>query len=949
MIDHREVAARLVDQVRLQFPQADLQMNSRDIRPGDVFVAVPGLVGDGRDYIADAVAKGAVGVIYEAPLSDGQQVALQNVPGWGVTELKGCLGQLAHQWWQAASDALTVIAVTGTNGKTTTTQWLAAALNNQGHRCGVIGTLGVRSMAQTQGEGGLTTPDVISIHRHLYQMQREGVTHVVMEASSIGLEQGRLDAVSIDVAVFTNLTQDHLDYHADMQAYANAKALLFKRPGLKCAVINADDAYASWMRSSGAASTVFYSAMGQQADVSADRVVVQAQGQQFELHVDQQGVSVRTPFAGAHSIANLLAVASVLHVLGWTPQAIAVALEQLPPVSGRLEPVEPIGQIEQPPHGDASGTTNLGPYVVVDYAHTPDALANVLGALRPMAKARGGDLWVVVGCGGNRDASKRPLMAAVAEEAADRLVLTSDNPRNEDPVDILDQMLSGIQNPSRVTVESDRALAILGAIWQAKPQDVVLLAGKGHEDWQEIAGERLPFDDRQWARLALLFVGTPPEVQTDTRALRSGALFIALPGERFDGHDYLAVAREAGAVAAVVSHVVDDESLAQVHVHDTRLALQTLAKAWRRLFDIPLIGVTGSNGKTTTKEMTAVVCRAWVGSSAVLSTQGNLNNELGVPLTLLRLRAHHQVAVIEMGMNHPGEIALLADIAQPTVGLVLNAQREHQEFMKSVDAVANENADVLRSLPANGVAVYPAGDQYTTLWHEAASHVSHHLSFGRQTESVVQVLDCHLDAAGSTFTLRYHGQSQPARLAIAGQHNIINASAAVSCAVAAGAPFHVAVKGLSEFQAVKGRLQVHQLPCGQTLVDDTYNANPDSVLAAIDVLTMLPAPRALVLGDMGEVGDEGPQMHAEIGQYAHDRGIDYLWVLGQATQHAVAAFGPGARWFESPQQLCEQTSDTSINSLLVKGSRFMGMERVVNWWLNRAVPASRNEEAQHVS
>lgn len=925
----------LVAQLREISAHGSLCLDSREVGVGDVFLACSGHETDGRNFIGDAIKRGAVAVVHEAGLTAEQTQALGEVPAWPVAELRDLLGELASVWWGKPSLGLTVIAITGTNGKTTTTQWLAAALRAAGIPCGVIGTLGVSGLDGRVIVAGLTTPDVVSLHRHLADLRAQGVTHVVMEASSIGLQQGRLDAVQIDVGVFTNLTQDHLDYHGDMQTYAQAKALLFERPELKHAVINVDDQYAGFMRAACKAEVLSYGLSSSEAAIKATDVTQEPEVQGFSLTDGDQFVEVKTPFAGVYTVSNLLAVASVLRVLGWSLGDIRNALQALPAVNGRMQPVEPI-----------QADTRL-PSVFVDYAHTPDALANVLQALRPLVQARGGRLCCVIGCGGNRDPHKRPLMAQVAHKLADRVVLTSDNPRHEDPQAILQDMAKGLSSFDRVEMEANRAVAILGAIWQAESNDVVLLAGKGHEQYQDMGGHKHPFDDRQWAKLGLLMAQMPILVETDSRQLTPEALFVALRGERFDGHDYLDSAQAAGAVAAVVERADVSVSLPQIVLGDTLKALQAMAVAWRRRFDLPVIGITGSNGKTTTKEMTAAICRAWVGVDHTLSTTGNLNNEIGVPLTIMRLRDHHRVAVIEMGMNHPGEIAELAKIAQPTIALVLNAQREHQEFMQSVQAVAQENGQVLCALPSDGVAVYPAGDIYSELWASLSEHVQTQLTFGQSDQAVMSIRDCRLDALGSQFVLRFGQEAAEIKLPVAGLHNVFNAAAAAACAVAAGALLKKVAEALAGFVAVKGRLLVHRLPDGLTLVDDTYNANPDSVRAAIDVLTTLSAPRALVLGDMGEVGDNGPQMHTEVGLYARDKSIDYLWALGQATQDSVKAFGADARWFESPEALCEHAVSVKPASVLVKGSRFMAMERVVNRLLT--MESTKSEQgAKHV-
>ena len=927
----------IVQALRRAVPEhASLCLDSRDIGPGDVFVAAPGLSGDGRDHIADAIARGAHAVIHEAGLTELQQTALGQTSAWSVAGLRQQLGELGALWWSKPSSALTVIAITGTNGKTTTAQWLVAALAHQGIRAGVIGTLGMSVGATAIAAGGLTTPDVLSMHRHLAGFVAQGVTHVVIEASSIGLDQGRLDGIEIDIAVFTNLTQDHLDYHGDMQTYARAKARLFQWPTLKHAVVNADDPYALQVVAGASAPVLRFSVRDPNAQCYAT-AHSDSDGQVLSVRLDAQSFDLPTAFVGAHAAANLLAVTGALHCLGWSVAEIAGALTALPAVPGRLEPVLPIG---------THGPVDL-PKIYVDYAHTPDALKNVLQALRPVVAASGGHLWCVVGCGGNRDIAKRPMMAAVASQHADQVVLTSDNPRDESPHVILAQMRQGAGQRTNVQQQADRAIAILTTIWQARDGDVVVIAGKGHEQYQEIEGRREPFDDRQWARLALLMMRTTPPVQTDTRKLSPGALFVALRGQRFDGHEYLSQAKQSGAIAALVQTSDPAQALPQIVVGPTLPALQRLATAWRRRFTLPVIGVTGSNGKTTTKEMITAICHQWVGQSQTLSTTGNMNNEIGVPLMVLRLRNQHRVAVIEMGMNHPGEIAVLAAVAQPTIALVLNAQREHQEFMQSVQAVAQENGQALCALPADGVAVFPHGDTHSDGWQAQSAHVSKQRTFGYDRQASLCVSESRTDGLGSQFRLTIDGASVEISLPVAGQHNVLNATAACACATAAGATLRDCQRGLEQFKAVKGRLQVHRLGSGLTLLDDTYNANPDSVRAAIDVLQALPAPRALVLGDMGEVGSQGPAVHTEIGHYARERSVQYLWALGQATQDSVTAFGEGARLFDSPESLFEYAMQIKPASVLVKGSRFMAMERIVDHLIAATSKGQASREAGH--
>jgi UDP-N-acetylmuramoyl-tripeptide--D-alanyl-D-alanine ligase len=419
-------------------------------------------------------------------------------------------------------------------------------------------------------------------------------------------------------------------------------------------------------------------------------------------------------------------------------------------------------------------------------------------------------------------------------------------------------------------------------------------------------------------------------VSTDTRAIAPGELFVALRGERFDGHAFLASAKAAGAVAAIVDRRHPDAGpLPVVIVEDTKVALGALARRWRSRFSPVLIGVAGSNGKTTTKEMLAAILRQHAGDEHVLATRGNLNNDIGLPLTLLKLRAAHRFCAIELGMNHKGEIAVLADIAKPTVALVTNAQREHLEFMRSVDEVAEENADLYRALAADGVAVINADDERAGVFRAAAGN-RRTVEFGLNAPAAVTG-GYALKQLSSDIRLRTPAGETVATLAIPGAHNVRNALAASACAQASGIPLGAIGRGLTAFRPYAGRLEVKRTTEGATVIDDSYNANPDSVRAAIDVLAASPGRTLLVLGDMGEVGEQGPRFHAEAGEYARERGVGGLYALGELARHAADAFGTNARHFQSVDALAAAAREAAGAgaTLLVKGSRFMRMERVV--------------------
>jgi UDP-N-acetylmuramoyl-tripeptide--D-alanyl-D-alanine ligase len=422
-------------------------------------------------------------------------------------------------------------------------------------------------------------------------------------------------------------------------------------------------------------------------------------------------------------------------------------------------------------------------------------------------------------------------------------------------------------------------------------------------------------------------------VFSDSRTIDQGGLFIALRGERFDGHDFVATAIARGAAAAMVDEAWAtrhaDQKLPMLVVKDTRLGLGQLAAAWRAQFAISLIAVTGSNGKTTVKDMCAVIMAAQLGRDHVLATSGNFNNDIGLPLTLLKLNAQHRAAVIEMGMNHMGEISYLTRLASPTVALVNNAQRAHLEGLGSIAAVARAKGEIFEGLGSDGIAVINADDPHAAIWRDLAA--------GRRTMSFGLDAMADIGAAikpsepGSCISLTTPMGKAEFHLQLSGRHNAMNALAATAACLAAGAPLGAVVKGLSGYCGAKGRLQRKAGECGACLIDDTYNANPDSMRAAVDVLAQLPGKRMFVMGDMGEVGDAGAQFHSELGGYAKSQGIDRLFCLGSLSTAAAHNFGEGGMHFNRIEDLIKavrQELDATA-TVLVKGSRFMRMERVV--------------------
>ena len=679
-----------------------LSLDSRTLKEGQLFLACRGSAGHGLKHLDHALQRGAGAVAWE-PDPDWDELRIRDVirssgiPFVPVVDLRRHASGIAGRFFGEPSHRLEVIGITGTNGKTSCSQFLAQALEPE-LPCAVIGTLGSGFPGRLQAASH-TTPDPVSLQARLAELEQEGARAVSMEVSSHALDQGRVASVAFDIAVLTNLSRDHLDYHGDMQSYASAKQRLFLHPGLRCAVLNHDDPFGRELLPElpGGLDTVLYGrgSVPRLPEhlagwVWAEEIETHSGGMRIEIRSSWGEGRLDTSLLGRFNASNLLAVLAVLLYRGEPLTRALQRLEALRGVAGRMESFGGFGQ----------------PRVVVDYAHTPDALEQALAALREHCTGR---LVCVFGCGGERDRGKRPLMGAVTEFRADRVLLTDDNPRGEDGNAIIRDILEGMHDRDRVLVERNRRHAIRRAIELCGPGDLVLVAGKGHETTQTNGQLVTPFSDREEVAEALKRQATDPSastaasasaacslslseaadliggrrigqdlrfsaVSTDTRTLSPGQLFVALQGARFDGHDHLAQARDCGAVAAMVSRDLEPV-LPLLRVPDTRLGLGNLAAAWRRRFGRRVLAVTGSNCKTTVKEMLAAILGR---RGPVLATRGNLNNDIGVPLTLLGLQGQ-PYAVVEMGANHPGEIAYLSRLARPDLVLLNNVGAAHLE------------------------------------------------------------------------------------------------------------------------------------------------------------------------------------------------------------------------------------------------------------------------------
>jgi murE/murF fusion protein len=914
-----------------------VQSDSRAVGPGDVFVAVRGIRSDGHAFIQMAIDRGAAAIVVERE----DAVPPGKVPVVVVPSGAVALGVLVGRALGDPAKAMTLIGITGTNGKTTTTYLVESILVAAGKKPGVIGTVTYRWDGQAI-EAPYTTPTPQVLHETFAKMRDAGCTHVVMEVSSIAIAMDRIAGVQFDVAAFSNLTQDHLDVHGSMEAYRDAKRRLFSDHLRGAAVVNVDDPEGAGIAAKATGRVLRVTAAGKASTDAEIRVT--------EQHSTVKGIETRVatprgeldltakPLIGHYNVENLALAAGIGEALGLPHDVIVKGIAALPGVPGRVERVVNTADLD----------------ILVDYAHTPDALRNVLAAVRPLTRRR---LICVFGCGGDRDPTKRPKMGAAVAELADLAVVTSDNPRTEDPRAIIEQILPGVPRP--FLVEADRAIAIRAAIAEAVPGDVVVIAGKGHEDYQIIGTTKHHFDDREQAaeastlRETRLLAGlardaggeisvasgtrartepNAPEnlinrIVIDSRKAVPGALYVAIKGEQHDGHAFCAAAVESGAVAVMVEQVAE-VPVPQIVVGDTRIALGKIARHHRRAWPGKIVAITGSAGKTTTKELTRAALAA---AGPTLAAEGSLNNETGVPLTVLGLRLFHEFGVIEMGMRGAGQIEYLTRIAEPDVAVVVNAGSAHIELLGSMDAIAVAKGEIWLGLREGGTIVRPVDDD--RLGHLARTHrpKARHVTFGEADADVTLVDYKPLDAGGA-LVIDVFGARHEITLHLVGRHAALDACAAIAAAHAAGASVAEALAGIGRARPPAMRGEVVELG-GRKVIVDCYNANPASMAAALRALAERAHGRKgiAVVGDMLELGEHAPAAHRDVGVLARELGLGVI-ALGAQAATVTAAFGDGGEIAESPAAAANRVLErtTPGDWILLKASRGMKLERVLD-------------------
>lgn len=968
--------------------------DSRVVKKQSLFVALAGVKSDGHSYVTKVIEHGCAAIIIEKQTLSVNDFGDDGVCIISVDNSRETFAKVVAAFYDYPQNSLTFIGITGTNGKTTITYLLEKVLEDRGLQVGVIGTVSYR-YTDRQGikhqlPAPLTTPDPLILQKQLRQMADEGVQTVVMEVSSHALDQKRLGNIQFDIAAFTNLSHDHLDYHQSMDEYFHAKTSLFtdhlKESGQAVVTYKETDdeignGWASALSTLLQGQNISYVSCGRQDNAVIQPLLIKSYIDRTEMSLNTPvgEMSLISPLVGRFNVDNIMTTLGIAFTMGLDLHLAAQSLALATGAPGRLERVE-LQQGEQQKK-----------VVFVDYAHTPDALFNVLQNLKALPHDK---LLCVFGCGGDRDVTKRPEMGRIAAELSDVAIVTDDNPRSEPSSAILRQILAGITSAGMEQKTPDwlftgsvgkgsvvipsRYEAIRQAIQCASANDIVVIAGKGHEKYQLTNEGKRFFDDCLEAREALFSwdtssvaesLGTKPingndskefsSVCTDSRKVMKGQIFVALKGDKFDGHDYIDQVILSGAGCVIISDVSKlsvETEIPVFQVTDTIQALGELAGFRRRkiagLSDPLVIGITGSCGKTTVKEMTSAIFSARYPDSdnaplgRVLRTTGNFNNLIGLPLSLLPIELKHRVAILEMGMNQSGEISRLAEIAGPEISCIVNVYGAHLEGLGTIEGVAKAKEELFQGTDQNGILIVNLDDDHVVTSAAKYPHkkVTYTMKEDVHSSADLSATDIRCRDDGKiSFILHIGDMTKKVNLKVVGRHNVANCLAAAAIAHAAGTEAAVIVQGLETFQSSDKRLEVLRTASGYSIINDTYNANPASMKAGLATLASMNGQRKIaILGDMLELGEASLEAHKEVGRKAACSGLTYLAVCGSFAQYiAEGALQAGmdkagvhvfadkdeiCAWLEVQEKVGELKKDTWI---LVKASRGMRFETVV--------------------
>jgi UDP-N-acetylmuramyl-tripeptide synthetase/UDP-N-acetylmuramoyl-tripeptide--D-alanyl-D-alanine ligase len=877
---------------------------------GFIFVCIKGRRFDGHTAAARMLSeKGAFCIVTDHDLGLEKQIIVENT--------RKFYGQMTAAWYNHPERKMVFAGVTGTNGKTTTASLLAQVLVSGGQTVGLIGTTGVFIM-DAHNETKIdapenTTPPVSEFYRILAEMSDKNVTTVVMEVSSFALEQERIGPLIFDVTVFTNLTQDHLDYHGTMEDYYEAKKKLFTEHS-KVSLINTDDSFGVRLFTElnqaktnnvagGKNGTIYAYGTSKGCPILIENVTLDPDHTRFRMEAGGVMFIVSTCLVGEYNVYNTAAAIAAANVLGMGINSVVRSVSKAKGAAGRCEVIP----------------CSRGFTVICDYAHTPDALTKVCSALKRTTRGR---LITVFGCGGDRDADKRPKMGRAAQEYSDVVIVTSDNPRNEDPDDIIDHIINGMDSTKPIVRITDRKAAICYAISEGRQGDVILLAGKGHETYQIFAdGFTIPFDERRIVADMLARYSAPlpkdkgrgdvvlsiatlndfvygsmhdirdinrdvfvSAIFTDAQAPVRGGVYVAVKSDSYDGHDFIPAAMDAGAMFTIAERIVP--GYPSIIVKNTKSAMLDIARYCRKQHDILTVGVTGSAGKTITKDMIALALSC---EKTVFKTEINQSNEVGVATAMFGLNSSYNAAVIEMGMSRPGEILKLSNAVQPDICLITNIGYNHIENFDSQVDILNEKLEILNGAAKNAPFVINGSDPMLMSAQEIFERKHKIVTFGWDGDFDYNAIDLKHNGSRVSFRVTKHGEYiSDVELFDNDSYNVMNALAAVTIADLAGVDAGTAGQMIGCYQPPPLRSHIEKR--GQnTLIVDCYSASPASMESSIKMLAQMPikpgARRVAVLGDMLEDGEDAQKLHEQVGELVVKNGIDLLVCYGEKAKY----------------------------------------------------------------
>ncbi len=920
---------------KLENWQGKVQTDNRKIKPGDIFVCIQGANFDGHNFINSALEKGAALIVC-------REINKKDIPYIKVKDSRKAAAVIARTVMLPEKITYTLIGITGTNGKTTTSLILYEALRNLGFRCGWIGTLGYYIEGK-KFPSERTTPDIIELNEIFAQMIKAKVDYVVMEVSSHSLSLDRIYGVKFDYCLFSNLGYDHLDFHQTLENYGKAKMSFFEQ-GAKdgsISVINTADSFGVQIRDMlKEKKAKVYSLGSNDAEFQYLDIKTDISKSSFKLVAENCEISVTSRLIGSFNIQNLGLAALTLYALGFSPEEIHHSLQDIPPVKGRLERVE--------------NNCNIG--IFIDYAHTPEAIENVLKAVEDLPHKR---ILTLMGTGGDRDKGKRPLMLKSALNHSDVVIISDDNPRSENPEAIIKDIVSSTDIFLPWWIIRNRQQAITSIIRLAQKEDIVLICGKGSEDYQEIEGIRHHFQDREETLKALsereainkdddelilpidqtllkllLTPNWEPEpkgyrepssyyfLSTDSRSIKPGSVFIAIKGERYDGHSYLEdilKIKENCAIGEIPYPLNQSSEKNRYYQVDNCLkAMGLISRKYLQLFPAKKIALTGSTGKTTCKELMAQVLQS---SAPVLKTLANENNIIGLCKTIIRIKPEQQYAIFELGTNHFGEIAALAEVANPDIGIILNIGPSHLEYFGDEEGVFREKITLFKRPLA--LRLYP-GDDY-----RFKCFANEGISIGYNENCDYRITQHKCYSENQSFYLNEDLWVLP----YGAPHFALNSAFAIVLGLKLGIKKEKIQTALNEPIQLELRNQVEKRGTG-LLILDCYNANPYSMQKALEYWQELnpELPHYAILGDMLELGESSIMYHQMISAMLSEMHYEQLITVGNYSR----IFHPEN---ESPilhyNTVEELIANRKLNSLpenaviLVKGSHAIQLERII--------------------